>query len=300
MTHPGIEMVRSLLEGSGFNSGTIVERRAAMEQTLASSPPPVGVEVRPDVVGGRPAEWITPHGGSTDAVVLYLHGGGYCIGSLGTHRDLASRLAVAAGTAVVTLDYRLAPEHPFPGAVDDACAAYADLLDRGVDHSSVAVAGDSAGGGLAVASVLALGPRGLPSPAAVACLSPWADLTQSAASYRHQGEADPIVTRAGLDEMAAAYLAGADPRHPLASPLFSDHLGDLPPVLVEVGAHEVLLDDALGLVERIRAAGGTATVTVWPELVHVFQAFPSTLVPESDQSIAAIAAFLADHLAAAG
>jgi phosphinothricin tripeptide acetyl hydrolase len=221
--------------------------------------------------------------GRTDTVVLYLHGGGYCIGSLGTHRELAARLATASGSAVATLDYRLAPEHPFPGAVDDACAAFVELLDRGFDPASVAIAGDSAGGGLTVATALALRSRGGPLPAALVCLSPWADLTQSGASYTHRAASDPMVTKAGLDEMAAAYLAGADARGELASPVFSDHLGGLPPVMVEVGEH------------GIRAAGGTATLTVWPELVHVFQAFPSSLVPESDQSLEAVAAFLSDR-----
>jgi phosphinothricin tripeptide acetyl hydrolase len=294
VTHPGIESVRSLLEESGFNSGTIADRRAAMEQMLSSSPP-AGVEVRADRLGGRPAEWIAPEVGRTDTVVLYLHGGGYCIGSLGTHRELAARLATASGSAVATLDYRLAPEHPFPGAVDDACAAFVELLDRGFDPASVAIAGDSAGGGLTVATALALRSRGGPLPAALVCLSPWADLTQSGASYTHRAASDPMVTKAGLDEMAAAYLAGADARVELASPVFSDHLGGLPPVMVEVGDHEVLLDDSVELVVGIRAAGGTATLTVWPELVHVFQAFPSSLVPESDQSLEAVAAFLSDR-----
>jgi len=295
MSHPGIDMVRSLLQESGFDSGTIEERRASMERALASAAPPAGVTVRPEELGGRPAEWIAPEGGRPDVVVLYLHGGGYCIGSLGTHRDLAARIAVAAGVTVVTLDYRLAPEHPFPAALDDACAAYAELLERGFGPGSVAVAGDSAGGGLTVATALALGDRGLGAPAALACLSPWVDLTQTADSYAQRAGVDPMVTRSGLDEMAAAYLAGADARDELASPVFSARLGALPPVTVHVGSDEVLFDDAMTLVEGIRAAGGSATVTVWPDLVHVFQAFPSALVPESDLSIAAIAAHLSEH-----
>ena len=166
--------------------------------------------------------------GADDAVVLYLHGGGYCIGSLATHRPLAGRIALASGCRVVTLDYRLAPEHPFPAAVDDACAAYRDLLAGGSAPHRLAVAGDSAGGGLAVALLLALRAAGTPLPAAAVCLSPWTDLTQSSPAYDERGDHDPMVSKAGLDEMAAAYLGDTDPRTPLASPLFGD-LGGLPP-----------------------------------------------------------------------
>ena len=147
-----------------------------------------------------------------------------------------------------------------------------------------------------MATLLALRAAGDPLPAAAACLSPWVDLTQSAPSYDELADADPMVSRAGLDEMARCYLGAADPRTELASPLFAEDLSGLPPVLIEVGAHEVLLDDATGLADRLRAAGGSVTLTVWPELIHVFQAFPGELIPESDQSIAAIGTFLARHL----
>ncbi len=299
MSHAGVEMISAFLAESGMTTGTVAERRSALDGMAEGSPPPEGVHVEAVTLGGRPAERITPHGPDTDSVVLYLHGGGYCSGSLASHRQLGARIAQASGSTVVVLDYRLAPEDPFPAAVHDATSAYRDLMDSGADPRRMAVAGDSAGGGLTVAALLALRNAGAPLPAAAVCLSPWVDLTQSAPSYDSLADADPMVSRAGLDEMARCYLGTTDPRTELASPLFAEDLSGLPPVLVEVGAHEVLLDDATGLADRLRNAGGSVTLTVWPELIHVFQAFPGELIPESDQSIAAIGAFLALHLGGA-
>jgi len=294
--HPGVELISAFLAESGLTTGSVAERRTAMERITGSAPPPDGVGVETVTLAGRPAERITPDGNHADSMVLYLHGGGYCSGSLDSHRQLASRIALAAASPVTLLDYRLAPEHPFPAAVTDATGAYRELLTLGTDPRRTAVAGDSAGGGLTVATLLALRSGGDPLPAAAVCLSPWADLTQSAPSYDALADRDPMVTRLGLDEMAQAYLGEADPRTELASPLFAADLGRLPPVLIEVGAHEVLLDDATGLADRIGAAGGSVTLTVWPELVHVFQAFPGDVIPEADESIAAIGSFLARHL----
>jgi phosphinothricin tripeptide acetyl hydrolase len=263
-----------------------------MAEMSASSEPPTGVVVEPVSLGGRPGEWISPDGGGADAVVLYLHGGGYCIGSLDSHRGLGARIAVAAGCPVVTLDYRLAPEHPFPAAVEDAVGAYADLLALGVSPDRLAVAGDSAGGGLTMATLLALRSAGSPLPAAAVCLSPWVDLTQEAASFAEVGALDPMVSKSGLDLMAQAYLGETEPRAELASPLFAEDLAGLPPVLIEVGEREVLIDDATGLAERLGAAGVPVSLTVWPEMIHVFQAFPGSLLPEADRSIAAVGSFL--------
>lgn len=296
MTHPGVAVISAFLAESGVTTGTVAEQRAAMAAAAASAPPPEGVTVRSLSLAGRPAETLTPEGVTSDAMVLYLHGGGYCSGSLDSHRGLGARLAVASGCPVTVLDYRLAPEHPYPAAVDDAVAAYDELMARGARPEQLAIAGDSAGGGLTVATLLALRAAGHPLPAAAVCLSPWVDLTQSAPSYERLADFDPMVSKAGLDLMAEAYLGGEDPRHGLASPLFADDLSGLPPVRVEVGEYEVLLDDATRLVERLGSAGVTASLTVWPELIHVFQAFPGSLVPEADESVAGIGAFLAENL----
>ena len=295
MSHPGIDIIREMLADSGLGESTIADQREAMA-AVATMPPPDGVTATPETLGGRPAEWLLPDGVTTrDRVVLYLHGGGYCIGSIATHRNLGGLLARAAGLAVVTLDYRLAPEDPFPAAVDDAVAAYRELLERGTDPDRIALAGDSAGGGLVVATLVALRDAAVPLPEAGVCLSPWVDLSQTAGSYSSVVD-DPMVSKEGLDRMADAYLAGTDPAEPLASPIHADLTG-LPPLRIEVGELEILLDDSIGLHDRARAVGVEAELIRWPDLVHVFQAFPAELVPEAAQSIDGIARFLDDHLA---
>jgi monoterpene epsilon-lactone hydrolase len=299
MSHPGIELITTYLSESGFGAGTIAEQREAMARMVGAPPAPDGVGVETMTLGGRRAERLTPEA-AKDGTVFYLHGGGYCTGSLDSHRGLAGRIALAARCQVVTLDYRLAPEHPHPAGLTDALAAYSELLASGLRPERMAIAGDSAGGGLTMATLVALRDQGGPMPAAGVCLSPWVDLTQSAPSYATLGPDDPMITKAGLDLYAHAYLAGAPATTPLASPLFADDLSGLPPMFVEVGAREALLDDATRLADRLQEAGGTVSLTIWPELIHVFQAFPGNVVPEADQSIDAIAAFLAHHLALAG
>lgn len=300
MTHPGIDTIRSFLADSGLDAATIDEQRASMAGMASGAAAPDGIRVRSGTLGGVRAEWLTPVGVETDATVLYLHGGGYCIGSLDTHRPLAGRIAAATGCTVITLDYRLAPEEPFPAAVDDAVSAYRELLASGTQPSRLAIAGDSAGGGLTVATLLALRAEGTPLPAAAVGLSPWVDLTQTAPSFDTRATVDPMVSRTGLQVMASAYLGSADPRTPLASPLFAEDLGGLPPIHIEVGDCEVLLDDSTRLAARIEAAGGEVSLTVWPELIHVFQAFAGPLVPEAEESIVLIGGFLARQLGLSG
>lgn len=297
MSHAGVELISAFLAESGMTTGTVAERRSALDQMAQGAPPLEGVSVETVVLGGRVAERLIPEGGASGSVVLYLHGGGYCSGSLDSHRQLASRIALASKLPVALLDYRLAPEDPFPAAVDDATAAYRDLVSSGITPDHLAIAGDSAGGGLTLATLLALRAAGDPLPAAAVCLSPWVDLTQSAPSYDSMAAVDPMVSRDGLDEMARCYLQTVDPRTALASPLFAEDLSGLPPVLIEVGAHEVLRDDATRIADRLSDAGGAVTLTVWPELIHVFQAFPGEVIPESDQSISAVGSFLAGLVA---
>ena len=186
-------------------------------------PPEATVEAI-DIVG-VPAERVSVAGSATDRTILYLHGGGYCIGSPATHREFAARLARTADATVVVVDYRLAPEHPFPAAVDDATAAYRWLLDQGREPSRIVIAGDSAGGGLTVAALVALRDQGLALPAAGVCLSPWVDLTGTGDSMRTKAGVDPLIEEPMLADMAAAYLAGTDARTPLASPLYADLAG---------------------------------------------------------------------------
>ena len=296
MTHPGIDMISAFLADSPVTTGTLDERRAAMAANLPPTAPPDGVTLEPATLGGRPAEWVVPAGLGRGRVVLYLHGGGYCMGNIDSHRDLGVRLARATGAAMCLLDYRLAPEHPFPAAVDDAVAAFRELVAGGVDPAAIALAGDSAGGGLVLAALLALQEAGDPLPAAGVCLSPWVDLAQTGASYERLADVDPMISRESLKVMADAYLAGADPTTPLASPQYGDLRG-LPPLLIEVGERESLLDEGVAVAERARDAGVDVTLRRWPEMIHVFQLFPADLVPESAESISGVAAFLTHHLA---
>jgi monoterpene epsilon-lactone hydrolase len=294
--HPGMAVISQFLRESGITTGSIEAQREAMAQMAGDAPPPDGCRVETQTLAGRPAERVVPDPNADDRAVLYLHGGAYCVGSLGTHRNLAGRLAQATGCPVVTLDYRLAPEHPFPSAVSDATAAFEELVAAGIAPNGIALAGDSAGGGLVMAVLLVLRRAGAALPAAAVCFSPWVDLTQSSGSYGRLADLDPMVSKENLDKMAGAYLGSADPLDELASPLLATDFSGLPPVLVEVGEHEVLLDDATGLVKRLRSDGVEASITVWPEMIHVFQAFPGPLVPEADASIEKAGQFLRGHL----
>lgn len=296
--HPGIAKVSRFLAAADWRKGTLPERRAAMEKMLVDVRAPEGTTAEPATLGGRPAEWLVPEGASRDRAVLFLHGGGYCMGSLASCRELAGRLALATGSAFATVDYRLAPEDPHPAALDDAVAAWRDLRALGFEAHQLALAGDSAGGGLAFATALALQSAGEDLPAALVALSPWTDLTQSSAAFEAMREHDPSVTKSGLDEMAKDYLAGIDPRTPLVSPVCAprSELSGFPPVLIEVGANEVLLDDAGHMADNLRDAGVEVTLNVWPQMIHVFQMFPAHVVPEAAESIDGVGAFLAGRL----
>jgi phosphinothricin tripeptide acetyl hydrolase len=268
----------------------VAERRSQYERAEKVFPVPADVKVETVTAPARPAEWLTPPQARADAVVLYLHGGGYVIGSPRSHRHLAAAIARAAGTRALLLDYRLAPEHPFPAAVDDAVAAYRWLLGQGIAPARIVVAGDSAGGGLTVATLLALRERGLPPAAGGVCISPWVDLTCSGATYATKAAADPIVTRDGVAMMARAYIGDGDAKAPLVSPLYADLRG-LPPLLVQVGSDEVLLDDALGLGERARAADVDVTVEEWPAMIHVWHWF-LPMLDEAQRAIDTIGGFV--------
>ena len=218
------------------------------------------------------AEWTsTPQDGS-DAALLYLHGGGYVIGSLDSHRHLVAEVGRAAGCWALALDYRLAPEHPFPAAVEDAVAGYRYLLARDVKPGRIAVAGDSAGGGLVVAAMVAIREAGLPQPGCGWCISPWVDMEMTGETMTSKAATDPMVQRDGVFEMARLYLNGADPRSPLAAPIYAD-LAGLAPLLIQVGAAETLLDDAIRLAKVAGAADIGIDLQIWPEMVHVWHLF---------------------------
>ncbi len=274
-------------------ASTPQEMRAVFESMAAPAPPDIKCE--PVNAGGVSAEWISAPGAALDRAVLYLHGGGYVVGSIKTHRDLMGRVSRAAKARVLGLDYRLAPEHPFPAAVDDSVAAYRWMLEQGLKPARIAVAGDSAGGGLAIAALVAIRDAKLATPGAGVCLSPWVDLEGIGESMKTREQADPVVRRDMLTQMAAAYLAGKDSRTPLAAPLYADLKG-LPPLLIQVGDAETLLDDSNRLAQRARAVGVQVKLEVWPEMIHVFQLFAGFL-PEGQQAVDGIGQFINQQLA---
>jgi monoterpene epsilon-lactone hydrolase len=288
-------VISMLKERPAITNPTVEEMRAGLE-VLGSVFP-----VAPDVVleqvdaGGVPAEWVTVPGVTPECVILYLHGGGYVAGSIRSHCELASRLSKAAAARVLLIGYRLAPEYPHPAAVDDATAAYRWLLSRGVAPGRIVVAGDSAGGGLTVATLVALRAAGQPLPAAGVCISPWVDLEGIGDSMTSKAAVDPIIRVDGLKRMAGMYLSGLDPRTPLAAPLYAE-LSGLPPLLIQVGSAEMLLDDAARLAERARKVGVDVTLEVWDDMIHVWHVF-ATLLPEARQAIDSIGAFIRGRVA---
>ncbi len=274
-------------------AATVAETRAGFEQLTQMFPLAPDVTHESVDAGGVPAEWVSVPESRADRVILYLHGGGYVIGSLNTHRELASRIARATHARALVIDYRLAPEHPFPAAVEDATAAYRWLVRAGVSPSRIALAGDSAGGGLTLATLLALRDAQQPLPAAGVCMSPWTDLEGTGASAQPGGADDPLLDLAGLREMGAHY-ASASPRHPHASPLYASYRG-IPPLLIQVGTRELLLDDSTRVAAKAKADGVDVTLEAWDGLIHVWQLFGPT-VPESEQAVARIGEFARKHI----
>ena len=269
---------------------TVQETRANFEQMAGVFPVAPDVKCEPVSAGGVKAEWVTAPGGDAGRAVLYLHGGGYVIGSINTHRDLAARISRAAKARVLLIDYRLAPEHPFPAAVEDSVAAYRWMLAQGLKPARISVAGDSAGGGLTVATLAAIRDAKLATPGAAVCLSPWVDLEGVGDSMKSKASVDPMVQRDGLLEMAQHYLAGKDARSPLAAPLYAD-LAGLPPMLIQVGTAETLLDDSTRIAERARKAGVKVTLEPWENMIHVFQVF-APMLDEGQQAIEKIGEFI--------
>lgn len=274
---------------------TLAEQRAGFAGAL-SRPLPDDVPVHETVLAGRPALDLTPATATGRGRLLHFHGGGYVLGSPGTHAGFTAQLARRARLRATSLDYRLAPEHPFPAAVDDGLAAYRALLDEGVRPEELVLAGDSAGGGLAVATLVAVRDAGLPQPAGAVVFSPWVDLTLGGQSMRTKKDADPIFTPEAIQAFATPYLAGQDPAQPLASPVFADLRG-LPPLLVQAGSNELLLDDAVRLAGRAAADEVDVTLRVWPQVPHVFQNHFGHL-DEADEALDEAARFLSTRVRA--
>lgn len=241
-----------------------------------------GVRIETTEIAGLRAEWLTPAGAPPDRLLLFLHGGAYVLGGCATHRHFVSYIARAAGVKTLLPEYRLAPENPFPAAVDDAVRVYRALLADGSAASNIAIGGDSAGGGLTMATLLALRDAGDRLPAAAFLLSPWLDLTASGESMTTRAAADPWFRPADLPAVAAHYCRPDEFRNPLVSPVYADLKG-LPPLFIQVGADEILLSDSTRAADKVRAAGSEVELEIWPDLWHVFQSFVSVL-PESREA----------------
>jgi monoterpene epsilon-lactone hydrolase len=254
---------------------------------------PLHVRVEALQIGDIYTEWIAQPDADEQHVILFFHGGGYVSGSVAIHKLLCVSLARATGMRMLLPEYRLAPENPFPAALEDALSAYRWLLAQGFKPAEIIIAGDSAGGGLALATTLALRDAGEVLPVAVVCLSPWADLTLTGESYRTKAKADPILSTKKLHHWASSYTDENNLSNPLVSPVYAD-FHDFPPLLIQVGSEEIMLDDALRVAEKAKAAGVGVTLKVWLGMWHVWHA-TGTWLPESREALAEIGQFVRGH-----
>ncbi len=285
-----IELDRALRRSRDQQPDSVSMRRTFATMLAERTSNPAGLKVETVTAGGRPADRLTFADHADDGVLLYLHGGGYAVCSPFTHRALAANLGRASGLNALVPDYRLAPEHPFPAAVDDAVAVYRGLLEAGTPPERIAIAGDSAGGGLTLATMLSVRDAGDPLPGAAALISPWTDLAVTGESVKTRQKDDPMLYRSGLIEHAEMYLGDGDRKHPLASPLYAD-LSGLPPLIIHVGTAEILLDDATRLAERATAAGVDVSLHLYEDMMHVWHYFEGML-PESGAAIEQIGQFI--------
>ena len=274
-----------------------MRRRVAILGLLVP-PPPRGTQVKRVDLDGVKAVSVATGEPLDDRRILYLHGGGYVAGKPALYRDFIWRIAAAARARVFIIDLRLAPEHPYPAALDDAVTAYRALLADGADPRRIAVMGESAGGGLALGMLLKLRDEGTRLPAAAVVLSPWTDLALTGASIQRNAKADPMIRSEEGPWLASCYLAGADPRTPYASPLYGDPTG-LPPTLIQVGSDEVLLDDSVRMAEQMRAAGCEVELEIWPRMPHAWQVW-ARVMPEARAAIEHIGAFVQSKMSGAG
>ncbi|MEU9875625.1 alpha/beta hydrolase [Streptomyces phaeochromogenes] len=288
----------AILRRSAFSVDSDVgEQRRLLRELTSAQPLSAEVAVKSGELGGVPVAEITVGGVEPRYVVLYFHGGVYVLGDAFSAAGLASQVGRRVGAKVCSVDYRLAPEHPYPAAVDDALAAYEALLNDGIAPSAIVLAGESAGGGLAVATLVNARDHGLPLPAAAYVMSPYADLTLAGTTIDTKGEADPLLSRALLEPRVTDYTAGQDAALGLISPVFAD-LSGLPPLLVQAGSHEVLLDDAVRLAQRAGAADVEVTLEITPRVPHVFQAY-GPLLDEATAALDRAGQFLSARLTSA-
>jgi acetyl esterase/lipase len=289
-----IEDLKAMLSAGDMSVLPVEDQRNIYDGLADLMPHDKSVRRQRETIAGVPCEWYGDEGSVDDGVIMYLHGGGYAIGSLKSHEPLYADLCKHSGLKVLAVDYRLAPENPFPAAIDDVLSVYESLLEKGYSANRIAIAGDSAGGGLSTALLLSIRDKALALPLAAVLISPWVDLSMSGESIKTKAELDPVVTLQGLEEMAKHYCGNKDKTGPLVSPLFAD-LSGLPPVLIHVGSDEILLDDSLRLYKKLKEAGVDVQCKEFPEMVHVFHHF-AAMLDQGKDALAEIADFLQNKL----
>jgi acetyl esterase/lipase len=294
MSNPEIDAIRELLK-SGPRPVGLAARRQRLDDLGGHYAMAPDIRAERIDADGVPAERTIAPGSDENRVLLFLHGGGYMSGSIDSHRHMVAEAGRQTGCRTLALGYRLAPEHPFPAALEDTVSAYKFLLASGVSPDRIALAGESAGGGLAVATLVTLRDAGVPLPACVWCSSPWVDLEMKGASIETKAGVDPLIQRGYLTELATAYLNGADPATPLISPIHADLRG-LPPMLIQVGSSETLLDDAVRLAQVAGAAEVSVTLQIWPEMIHAFTLFYQQLA-KGREALASVGGFVRGCLA---
>lgn len=293
MVSRGMKSVIKILKGNREKEikKRVEEGRAGLVELARLAPLFKDSKLENVDAGGVPAAWMITPGVAKDRAILYLHGGGYVQGSITSHQDLAQRISRASETKVLILDYRLAPEHPFPAALEDSISAYEWLINNeGYNPKNLIIAGDSAGGGLTIATLVKLRDQGILLPTAGVCLSPWTDLALTGDSLKLKLHEDPFISPDELMFSSGLYLGKTDPKNPFASPLYADFKG-FPPLCIQVGSAEILLDDATRLAKRARDAGVEVQLDVWEDMIHVFQAF-AVMAPEGTEGINKIGEFI--------
>ena len=289
-----IDAVRALLQ-SHPRPTSLAERRQRLDLVAADDPIAPDIQFKHQMVGTIEAEWSLAPGSDSTKTLLFFHGGGYCSGSIKSHRRMVAETGRAARVRTLALGYRLAPENPFPAALDDALAAFAFLITQGVPAASIAIGGDSAGGGLTLATMIRLRDAGRPLPGCAWLVSPWVDLEMTGASMDEKAAVDPLIHRDYLEELAGAYLGETSAREPLVSPLHAE-LAGLPPILIQVGSAETLLDDAARIARGLGAAEVATNLEIWPHMIHAWPLWAARLA-SGREAIASAGAFINRHLA---
>lgn len=275
-------------------TASIQDQRSLLDNLGKLSLLPFRTKTQSVTIDDVPGKWITATAASEDRAILYFHGGGYNLGSSSSHGEIAAHISKTSGARVLLIDYRCAPEHPYPGALEDGLSAYRGLLEMGFSPQNIGVLGDSAGSGLTIATLVSLRDAGKPLPALAVCLSPWVDLELSGESVKNRLQSDPFLNADWLRQMALNYIGTNDPRSPFISPIYAD-LHDLPPLFVQVGTDDILYSDAERLVERAQEAGMETTFDVWENMWHVWHFFVGKM-PEANRAIKKVGSFFHKHM----